>query len=386
MIYVTCKKCGRKIKIQYKTAYEKHKNEKFECIECNSNQNGYVCKECGETVLFDNNEESTCRSCRWKKMFLNNKDICIKMSESQKKRHKSMTNQEKEALSMRSKATWNEERRKKWGEIQKKRWSESDKEQMSIKMSGSSNPMYNKNPYEIWIEKYGKEEADKRYESWKSKIRNSYEGLSKEELKERNEKTSHYGKSNGMYGKSVYDVWLEKYGKEEADRRKEEMRRKKSEKLSGKNNPMYGKSAPRGSGNGISGWYKGWYFRSLRELSYMINVIEKEGHEWRSLDNTSDFRIKYLDKDGHERSYCPDFLIDDKIVVEIKPEKLQGIECNSRKKDAALIFCLARNYEYKIIDIEIDSNKIYDLYINHKIQFTKSSSKKVKKFYEKNKK
>lgn len=57
MIYVTCKKCGRKIKIQRKATYEKHKNDEFECIICNSNQNGYVCKECGEIVLFSNDKE-----------------------------------------------------------------------------------------------------------------------------------------------------------------------------------------------------------------------------------------------------------------------------------------------------------------------------------------
>jgi hypothetical protein len=40
----------------------------------------------------------------------------------------------------------------------------------------------------------------------------------------------------------VYDFWLEKYGKEEADRRKEEVSKKKSAKQSGSGNPMYGRS------------------------------------------------------------------------------------------------------------------------------------------------
>ncbi|MBR4316812.1 MAG: hypothetical protein IKP65_07630 [Alphaproteobacteria bacterium] len=43
-----------------------------------------------------------------------------------------------------------------------------------------------------------------------------------------------------------------------------ELKKKYSEKSKGKNNPMYGKPAPKGSGNGVSGWYKGWFFRSLR--------------------------------------------------------------------------------------------------------------------------
>ena len=385
MIYVTCKKCGRKIKIQRKATYEKHKNDEFECIICNSNQNGYVCKVCGEVVLFNNDKECICRSCKWKRIFLN-EDLRIKLSKIHKKRFKEMTAEEKEALSHRVKEMWTDEWRQKWKEIQKQRWSNADnKEKASIKMRGNKNPMYGKSVYEAWVEKYGKEEADRRHEDWKSKIRNSYEGLSKEELKERYEKTKRNGKANGMYGRSVYSVWVEKYGKEEADRRNEEMKRKQSEKSKGKNNPMYGKSTPKGSGNGISGWYKGWYFRSLRELSYMVNVIEKEGHEWRSLDNTPDFRIKYLDKDGHERSYCPDFLIDNKIIVEIKPKQLQNIECNTRKKDAALIFCLSRNYEYKIVDVEINTNQIYDLYVSNAIELTERSKEKIKKFYEKHK-
>lgn len=31
-----------------------------------------------------------------------------------------------------------------------------------------------------------------------------------------------------MYGRSVYSVWLKKYGKKEADRRQEEMHKKQS--------------------------------------------------------------------------------------------------------------------------------------------------------------
>ena len=44
---------------------------------------------------------------------------------------------------------------------------------------------------------------------------------------------------------------------------------------------MYGRFSPRGSGNGWSGWYKEWYFRSLLELSYMINETKFNMGYWR---------------------------------------------------------------------------------------------------------
>ncbi len=38
----------------------------------------------------------------------------------------------------------------------------------------------------------------------------------------------------------------------------------------GEGNNMYGRPSPQGSGNGWSGWYKERYFRSLRELMFLI--------------------------------------------------------------------------------------------------------------------
>lgn len=32
--------------------------------------------------------------------------------------------------------------------------------------------MYGKSIYDVWVEKYGKEEANKKYEIWKTKIKN----------------------------------------------------------------------------------------------------------------------------------------------------------------------------------------------------------------------
>ncbi len=118
----------------------------------------------------------------------------------------------------------------------------------------------------------------------------------------------------------------------------------------------------------------------------MINVIEKEGHKWRSLDNTSDFRIKYIDKNGHERSYCPDFLIDDKIIIEIKPKKLQDLDEVVRKENAAILFCQTRSLTYMKTDIEIIDFSIIDkMIIEKSVVLTEKSLIKFNKYSKKHK-
>jgi hypothetical protein len=187
------------------------------------------------------------------------------------------------------------------------------------------------------------------------------------------------GSKNPMYGRTFYDVWVEKYGKEEADKKLLEYKKIKSIQTSGKNNPMYGKPSPKGSGNGWSGWYKGWYFRSLRELSYMIQVIEKNNYKWESAE-TKKLQIKYKDYNGVDRTYRADFIINDKTIVEIKPKKLMETPNNKLKKEAAIEFCKLNNYKYVMVDIKIlDMNKIIDLYKNKLVKFVKKYNEKLEK-------
>ena len=155
------------------------------------------------------------------------------------------------------------------------------------------------------------------------------------------------GTGNPMYGKSVYDVWLLKYGKKKADLLLEEKRKKHRISSAGERNPMYGKKSPQGSGNGWSGWYKEWYFRSLRELSYVINVLEPNGLAWKSAEN---IRIKYKDWEGNERTYHPDFLVENKLLVEVKPEKLMKSPSVIAKQKSAEKFAKSKGLKYELID------------------------------------
>lgn len=167
------------------------------------------------------------------------------------------------------------------------------------------------------------------------------------------------GSDNPMYGKTVYGIWLEKYGEEEANRLAAELSKKKSENAKGSKNPMFGKPAPTGAGNGWGGWYKEWYFRSLKELSYMIYVIEKNNYKWESAEQKY-LQIPYISYDGSDRTYRADFLLDNKILVEVKPKRLMDTPSNKIKRKAAEQFCSVRGYEYRMVDIKTLSSAELD--------------------------
>jgi len=197
--------------------------------------------------------------------------------------------------------------------------------------------------------------------------KNKYEGKKIEDIigkergiKKRKDKSEQMkGSKNPMYGKNYQTYGIRKwvneiqkgnsyetiYGQEKSNNIKENL----SNHFKGKKNPMYGKPSPIGSGNGWSGWYKGWYFRSLTELSFMINVIERFNFKWKSAENKK-YKIKYLDYDSKERNYYPDFILNDKYLVEIKPKSLHTSDKNIRKKEAAIIFCNQNNLKYKLLD------------------------------------
>ncbi len=156
------------------------------------------------------------------------------------------------------------------------------------------------------------------------------------------------GENNPMYNKSFYDIWLDKYGKDIADLKLKEFKKKISTATSGQNNPMFGKPSPGGSGNGWQGWYKGWRFRSLLELSFIIKVAERFNFKWESAE-TQELKIQYLEN-GKARNYFADILLNNKWLIEIKPKSLSDTKICNLKKDAAIIFCNKRNMRYKIID------------------------------------
>jgi len=151
---------------------------------------------------------------------------------------------------------------------------------------------------------------------------------------------SHLGKKG-----STYEIM---YGFEKAQILKQNC----SKNNKGEKNPMFGKPSPQGSGNGWSGWYKGWFFRSLKELSFMINVIERFKFKWDTCECKNLFKISYIDYNGINKNYFPDFILNDKYVVEIKPKHLWNSINVVNKKNAAELWCKEHGYKYKLIDID----------------------------------
>ncbi|MFW6129631.1 MAG: TnsA endonuclease N-terminal domain-containing protein [Atribacterota bacterium] len=121
---------------------------------------------------------------------------------------------------------------------------------------------------------------------------------------------------------------------------------------------------------GGSGWYNGWYFRSLRELSYVINVLEYYNKKWQSAEK--DIIIEYIDYNGQKRTYRADFLVENKELIEVKPKKLMESPSNILKKRAAEEYCKNNNLIYKMVDVKILSKEeLLELYNNKKIKFIK---------------
>ena len=187
------------------------------------------------------------------------------------------------------------------------------------------------------------------------------------------------GENNPMYGTHIPNKYKgitydERFGKEKSKL----IREKISKKNIGENNPMYGKPSPTGSGNGWSGWYKGWYFRSIYELSYMINIIERFKLEWKPAESKK-YMVPYKYFDGRNRTYMADFIISNKYMVECKPRKRWNSKVVQLKKNAAVIFCNDNNLIYKMVECNrLSRNEIIDVYNSGDLIFTDRYDKKFK--------
>ena len=187
-------------------------------------------------------------------------------------------------------------------------------------------------------------------------------------------------KNNTMYGKKIYDVWIEKYGIEIANEKQKIFKEKISKATKGQNNPMYGKPSPKGSGNGWKGYYKNIYFRSLLELAFLVylhtNNLEFENGEKRK------YTIDYFFQNT-QRTYRPDYIVGN-IMYELKPKKLWNTLEVTAKSNAAIIWCEKHNMKYELFEPQrIDKITLKQMIIDNEVTFVEKYKLKVDNYLSK---
>ena len=108
----------------------------------------------------------------------------------------------------------------------------------------------------------------------------------------------------------------------------------------------------------------------------MIDVIEANNFNWKGVE-TKDFDIPY-EIDGERHIYHGDFLVNEKIFVEIKPKRLMNTRINVLKKEAALKFCKEHGYEYRMVDVKnISYERLLELVESGSVRLIEKFNKRM---------
>lgn len=196
------------------------------------------------------------------------------------------------------------------------------------------------------------------------------------------------GKNNGRSGKKLMDLMIIKYGEDNAQIKYNKWKSNLYSFGSGQLNPQYGKSPFTEGGMSYKGWYKNIFFRSSLELLFMVENWNKN---LKSAEN-SNFRVQY-EFNKSNFYYYPDFYsINDNTIYEIKSKKWISFDKNKAKINAANRKFESECIGYKVVcenDIELfkkynsDWQKViydflYDMVINDDIKLTDTSLNKLK--------
>lgn len=336
-----CPQCNKELLYKYQNECRNAERDGSVCVQCaGKNKRGRkkplvkqkqfvrICPECGVNIL--HTQKDNCNLAD------KNKKPCAKCA-GKKRRGIPRSEEVRESLSLSKKKFYQTEEGKE--NIRKRA------EILSKKYQGSGNP--------FWGKTHSEESISKMIESC-----GNYEHCKTDDFRKK-QSVAHLGRKNPNAGKSLYEVWVRNHGEEEANRRLEEYREKQSKNFSGENNPMYGKPSPKGSGCGWSGWYKGWYFRSLMEVSYVINVLERDKLEWKSAEYIS---ILYVDSNDNYRTYHPDFIVENKKIVEVKPKYKWEDDDVWFKQWVGELYCKERGMKYEVVSIpSISYEKVIEL-------------------------
>ncbi len=207
----------------------------------------------------------------------------------------------------------------------------------------NKNGMFGKSILDVWKEKYGEEKAAYLWELRRKKLSGSNSvlfGLT--------------GDSNHRFGISIEDIWKEKYGDSVAKKMWEEHCIKH---LRGENNPCFGLTGELNASYGISPsilssqglqgylnvFEKRMMFRSSLELKIFLFLLSKNIEF-----DLCDERIKYITKNGNSKTYLPDIKIGN-TIYEIKQSCLVDSETVQEKFEALQRYCLLNNLKCEFI-------------------------------------
>ena len=234
----------------------------------------------------------------------------------------------------------------------------------SSNCSGANNPFY------------GKKHTSETIEKFKQVDKSIYQT---DEFRNKMSSVVAKGEECYFYKTGTCQALINKHGEARGMELFEEHKRRLSIANSGSSNPMYGKPSPQGSGNGWSGWFKGHFFRSLRELTYHVKHLSDK--EWLGCE-TKEFAIQYRDYLGVPRTYRPDFLVENKLLVEIKPSRLHNTPLVKLKSEAAQALCSGKGWVYSLVDPGILSDgEIRLLYESGNLRFTDRYQSKFRERY-----
>jgi len=172
--------------------------------------------------------------------------------------------------------------------------------------------------------KYGDEIAEQRIQEYKKKMSVAILASDMSLMKQVNSKKR--AELNRLQkGKTLEEL----YGTEKAA----QIKAKISKKASGELNPAYGKIYVNG-GKSVKGYYKGFFFRSLFEYSFMKH-LECRGISLDTDVKYESHRFEY-EWNNKKRTYCSDFfVISENVLYEVKPLYALNNEINQCKFQAA---------------------------------------------------
>lgn len=155
-----------------------------------------------------------------------------------------------------------------------------------------------------------------------------------------------------------------------------DMDKKKS--LPGKRNGMFGRVPSRGTGMGISGFYKNYYFRSSYEY-FWIKEMEFLNLEFIQLDDGINSKMKI--QISENKTYTADFFIPStRTMIDIKND--YGIKKIESLKSAIQSYCLSHDIHYETIhknEIKIDWNMMNDDICSGAVVLDKNKQEKYKR-------